>query len=122
MGTGIALVDKRCLTDSSCYYHYQNYSLLNLLRICIVGTAPSVITGYFTALRVVTSDAVRKQHSTDHSWHYHHKHGKNFQKTCKNGTSSGLDVVLGAQGSLNKDLNFQMTGMLSKEVVPQTKI
>ena len=97
----------------------KNYSLLNLLRICIVGTAPSVITGDFTALRVVTSDAVRKQHSTDHSWHYHHKHGENFQKTCKNGTSSGLDVVLGAQGSLNKDLNFQMTGMLSKEVVPQ---
>ena len=119
MGTGIVLVDKRCLTDYSCYYHYQNYSLLNLLRICIVGTAPSVITGDFTALRVVTSDAVRKQHSTDHSWHYHYKHGKNFQKTCKNGTSSGLDVALGAQGSLNKDLNFQMTGMLSKEVVPQ---
>ena len=97
----------------------KNYSLLNLLRICIVGTAPSVITGDFTALRVVTSDAVRKQHSTDHSWHNHHKHGKNFQKASKNGTISGLDVVLGAQGSLNKDLNLQMTGMLSKEVVPQ---
>ena len=119
MGTGIALVDKRCLTDYSCYYHYQNYSLLNLLWICIVGTAPSVITGDFTALRVVTSDAVRKQHSTDHSWHYHHKHGKNFQKASKNGTSSGLDVVLGAQGSLNKDLNLQMTGMFSKEVESQ---
>lgn len=115
MGTGIFL-DKYCLTYVyCCYYH----SLLNLLRICIVGTAPSVITGDFTALRVVTSDAVRKQHSTDHSWHYHHKHGKNFQKASKNGTSSGLDVILGAQGSLNEDLNLQMTGMLSKEVVPQ---
>ena len=95
------------------------FTTIHLLRICIVGTAPSVITGYFTALRVVTSDAVRKQHSTDHSWHYHHKHGKNFQKASKNGTSSGLDVVLGTQGSLNKDLNLQMTGMLSKEVVPK---
>ena len=119
MGTGICL-DKRCLTDYFLLLPLKkNYSLLNLLRICIVGTAPSVITGDFTALRVMTSDAVRKQHTTDHSWHYHHKHGENFQKTCKNGTSSGLDVVLGAQGSLNKDLNFQMTGMLSKEVVPQ---
>lgn len=68
---------------------------VNLLWICVVTASPSVVTRQLTALWVMTSDGVRKQNSADHSWHYHHKHGKNFQKSCKNGSCSCLDVVFG---------------------------
>jgi len=78
-----------------------------LLGICVITASPFVVTCYLTALRIMASDGVRKHDSTNHSWHNHHKHGKNFKKSRKNGPCSGLDVVFGAKGTLDKNLRIE---------------
>lgn len=78
----------------------------NLLRIGIVSATPFVITGKLTALRVWTGNGVREQNSTDHTRHHHNKHGKDFQKSCKYCPCFGLNVVLGSEGALDKNLKL----------------
>lgn len=79
----------------------------DLLRIRIVGAAPFIITGKLTTLRVRTGNRVREENSAGHAWHYHNKHGKDFQKSRKYCPSSGLNVVLSSQGALDKNLKFK---------------
>ena len=76
----------------------------NSLRISIVGTAPFIITVMFTAGRVSAGNGLRKQNSADHSWHHHDKNWQDLQKSSKDWTCFGMDVVLCSKGTLHNDL------------------